>query len=710
MLNELAFAGFAFSALAWLGLVGLLVARGAPKGPGRALLVAVSLQAVWSALLAMAARSPGAATLAIPLAEAARGLAWIVFMLSLLRAGASPGPVNDAPRVRAVRAGLVAASMIAAAGVGVWLLGAGERAAFIVRLLLAVFALVCVEQFYRNTPTDGRWALKFLAIALVAMFGYELALYSDALLFSRLNQALWSARGFANAMLMPLVAVAAARNREWKMNVGISRAVVFHTTTLMVAGSFLILMALGGYWLRYAGGQWGEVAQAMVLFAALVGVLVVLGSGTLRARLRVFLAKNFFSYRFDYRAEWLRLTELLSGATQAAGSDTTGASLETRALIGLCTLIDSGGGALWLAGDDGAFACAARWKYTEPTPALPADDPLPTFLRSTQWVIDLPQWRQSPQAYNDLRLHAQIADNPENWLIVPLTLHDQLTGFAVLAAPLASAPVNWEVRDALRVAARQVASHIGVRRAVEALVQARQFESFNRMSAFVVHDLKNLVAQLSLLMANASRHRDNPEFQQDMLETVNNVLGRMQGLLLQLRAGTRPIDKPSAVGLVAAIESALASKRAMLPVPVLEIGPDAADLMVTAHRDRLERVVGHLVQNAAEATPRDGSIRVRVARDTERALIEVADTGHGMSEAFVRERLFRPFQSTKEHGMGIGTFESREYIQEIGGTLEVDSREGAGTCVCIRLPRITASPGASAGPAKDTRPDMGTVA
>lgn len=710
MLNELAFAGFAVSALAWLGLAGLLLSRGAPRGPGRALVIAVSLQAVWSALLAMAARSPGAATLAIPLAEAARGLAWIVFMLSLLRAGEGPGQLNDAPRVRAVRVGLVAASMIAATGVGLWLLGASDRATFIVRLLFAVYALVCVEQFYRNTPTDGRWALKFLAIALVAMFGYELALYSDALLFSRLNQALWSARGFANAMLMPLVAVAAARNREWKVDVGISRAVVFHTTTLMVAGSFLILMALGGYWLRYAGGQWGEVAQAIVLFAALVGVLVVLGSGTLRAHLRVFLAKNFFSYRFDYRAEWLRLTELLSGTPQTTGPDTAGASLETRALMGLCTLIDSRGGALWLAGDDGAFVCATRWQYTEPVPALPADDPLPAFLRSTQWVIDLPQWRQSPQTYSDLRLHAQIADNPENWLIVPLTLHDQLTGFAVLAAPLVSAPVNWEVRDALRVAARQVASHIGVRRAVEALVQARQFESFNRMSAFVVHDLKNLVAQLSLLMANASRHRDNPEFQQDMLDTVNNVLGRMQGLLLQLRAGTRPIDKPSAVGLLAAVESALASKSAMLPVPVLEAAPDAAGLQVAAHRDRLERVVGHLVQNAAEATPRDGSIRVRVAREGERALIEVADTGHGMSETFVRERLFKAFQSTKEHGMGIGTFESREYIQEIGGTLEVDSREGAGTRVCIRLPRIASASDAGARPAANTQPNTGTAA
>jgi putative PEP-CTERM system histidine kinase len=247
------------------------------------------------------------------------------------------------------------------------------------------------------------------------------------------------------------------------------------------------------------------------------------------------------------------------------------------------------------------------------------------------------------------------------------------------------------VRDALKAAARQVASYLGVRRAVEALVKARQFESFNRMSAFVVHDLKNLVAQLSLLMGNAARHKDNPEFQADMLETVANVQARMQGLLMQLRAGTKPIEPPHAVPVVQALQAAIRSRQGMRPQPELTVAPELQDAAVLAHRDRLERVIGHLVQNAAEATPKDGKIWVRLTREGERALIEVEDTGRGMSEQFMREQLFKPFESTKDHGMGIGAFESREYIRELGGTLDVESREQKGTTFRIRLPLALAT-------------------
>ena len=308
------------------------------------------------------------------------------------------------------------------------------------------------------------------------------------------------------------------------------------------------------------------------------------------------------------------------------------------------------------------------------------------FLRERRWVIDLAEWRADPAAYDDLRVPAALADAPQSWLIVPLMLHDDLLGFALLTRPLTATKVDWEVRDALKAAARQVASYLALRRAVEALVTARQFESFNRMSAFVVHDLKNLVAQLSLLTQNAAKHRHNPEFQDDMLDTVQNVLARMQGLLMQLRSGTKPIDKPSRVRVATVLRAAVQGKGGLRPQPQVSVSPGLEDAAVLAHADRLERVIGHLVQNAAEATPDDGNIRVRLLREGGQALIEVEDDGKGMSERFIREELFRPFASTKEHGMGIGTFESREYVRELGGTLEVASRESVGTTFRIRLP------------------------
>jgi putative PEP-CTERM system histidine kinase len=212
---------------------------------------------------------------------------------------------------------------------------------------------------------------------------------------------------------------------------------------------------------------------------------------------------------------------------------------------------------------------------------------------------------------------------------------------------------------------------------------ARQFESFNRMSTFVVHDLKNLVLQLSLMNANAEKHKDNPEFQRDMLETVAYSVQKMK-LLLQKLGRSDSAGAPAPLAVDQVVRQAVALKAAFEPRPVLQV--ERAGLEVLADRERLERVVGHLIQNAIEATPRTGQVTIRVAGEGPMVCIEIADTGEGMSEEFIRERLFKPFESTKSAGMGIGVFESREYINELGGSLEVHSRPSLGTTFKVSLP------------------------
>jgi putative PEP-CTERM system histidine kinase len=216
---------------------------------------------------------------------------------------------------------------------------------------------------------------------------------------------------------------------------------------------------------------------------------------------------------------------------------------------------------------------------------------------------------------------------------------------------------------------------------------ARQFESFNRMSTFVVHDLKNLVAQLSLMNANAEKHKDNPEFQRDMLETLNHSVQKMK-LLLQKLGRTENAEKKLPLAVDQVVRQAVALKSAFEPHPQLLV--EVPGLEVMADRERLERVVGHLIQNAIEATPPDGHVLIRVARRAGEARdaveIEITDTGEGMTEEFIRERLFKPFDSTKSAGMGIGVFESREYITELGGVLEVSSQPALGTTFKVVLP------------------------
>jgi putative PEP-CTERM system histidine kinase len=204
------------------------------------------------------------------------------------------------------------------------------------------------------------------------------------------------------------------------------------------------------------------------------------------------------------------------------------------------------------------------------------------------------------------------------------------------------------------------------------------------MSTFVVHDLKNLVAQLSLMNANAEKHKDNPEFQRDMLETLNHSVQKMK-LLLQKLSRTENAEKPLPLAVEQVVRHAVALKSAFEPRPQLVV--EVPGLKVMADRERLERVVGHLIQNAIEATPRDGHVMIRLCRrDPDAVEIEISDTGEGMSEEFIRERLFKPFDSTKSAGMGIGVFESREYITELGGVLEVSSQPAHGTTFKVVLP------------------------
>jgi putative PEP-CTERM system histidine kinase len=265
-------------------------------------------------------------------------------------------------------------------------------------------------------------------------------------------------------------------------------------------------------------------------------------------------------------------------------------------------------------------------------------------------------------------------------------------GFIVLLQPRTKIDVDWEVRDLLKLAAHAAAAYLQQHNASEALLEARKFDAFNRMSAFVVHDLKNLVAQLSLMLRNAEKHQDNPEFQRDMLDTVAHVVTRMNALMLQLHTGATPVENARPVELAPIVQRVCSSKA----IGTRRLALDAKrGVHALGHEDRLEHVIGHLVQNALDATGGDGEVRVSVGWHEKYALVEVVDTGVGMTAEFQRERLFKPFETTKASGMGIGVYESQQYVAGLGGRIVVQSREGAGTRVRVLIPSTESTGSAS---------------
>ena len=478
---------------------------------------------------------------------------------------------------------------------------------------------------------------------------------------------------------MPLIAVSAARNPEWSLDVFVSRRMVFHSAAVLAAGVYLLAMAAGGAYLRVYGGSWGSMVQAVFLFGAGLVLVVLMFSGQMQARLRVFLNKHFFNYKYDYREEWLRLIGTLS-----AGEP--GVPLRERAIEALANVMDSPGGALWWQRQPGAFELIAQWNMTEAASvSVAAGSPFARFLAERQWVINIDEFDLSPETYSGLVLPEWLQRLDRAWLVVPLMHHEGLFGFVVLAEPRAPRACNWEDNDLLKTAGRQAASHIAQLEAAEALTHARQFEAFNRLSAFLIHDLKNVVAQLSLVVSNAARHKQNPAFVDDAFKTVEHAAGKMNRLLVQLRSGTVGGGRLSRVDLGKLLTEVVSARAATQPVPVLKC--DDSPLIATAEKERLADVLGHVVQNAQEATAQHGSIKVTLQRRGEVAVIEVADTGCGMDAEFVRNRLFRPFDSTKgKAGMGIGAYETREFVREMGGQVEVESEPGVGTTFRIQLP------------------------
>ncbi|MEO6024110.1 MAG: XrtA/PEP-CTERM system histidine kinase PrsK [Burkholderiales bacterium] len=679
---------YGLAAVAFLLLTLLLVASWRGRLKGALLMVAAVVSMLWATLIAYEFALDRVGSTWWSVIEIARNAAWFAFFSSLLGAQTSPG-VDLSPIAKWFPRGLAlfCAVLVSATLLPIWFPEQVTQLHYISgifgRIILAVSGMTLVEFVFRNTRQDQRWGIKFLCLGAGGMFAYDFYLYADAMLFKHIDAEVFAARGIINALIVPLVAVSAARNQDWSLEIAVSRRVIFHSATLLSAGVYLLLMAAAGYYLRFFGGSWGGVLQATFMFGALLLLIVMLASGTLRARARVFLSKHFFSYKFDYREEWLRFTRTLSEGEP-------GLHLRERSIQAIAQLVESPGGALWLKLDGDAYERAAHWNMPQTAGSERGDGLFANFLRSKEWVVDLKEYKTAPEKYEGLTLPPWLTAIPRASMVVPLMLHEQLLGFVVLAESRGRMPVNWEVSDLLRTAGCQAASYLAQLEAAKALLVARQFESFNRMSAFVVHDLKNLISQLSLLLSNVQKHRNNPAFLDDMIETVENSVEKMQRLLTQLRSGSPAPGGQTIIDLESLLQRVVAAKENYLPKPSLEVYETKLNLR--ADRERLERIIGHLLQNAIEATPKDGQVKVRLSQVDGQASIEVSDTGRGMTAEFIRETLFQPFETTKSAGMGIGAYEARGYITELGGQLEIDSKVDAGSTFKILLPLTLVSP------------------
>jgi len=683
LVTSVATVSYATAAAAYLVLSILLLTSWRGRLHGMALIVACLLSTLWAATLAyQAAAQEQPISLLTDILEILRNAGWATFLVMLL------GPFrkidsSSSQRIRPTVIFVIAlylvfslASLYSHRALDFSLSGSFDfKNSILVSVAMAIVGMILVEQLYRNTPAKQRWGIKFVCLGIGGIFAYDFYLYSDALFFGYVNPEIWTARGIVNSLIVPLIAVSAARNPEWSLGIVVSRRILFYSAALFGSTIYLLVMAVAGYYLRFSGGSWGTVLQVAFFFGTLILLFGVLFSGTIRSWLKITISKHFFSYNYDYREEWLRFTGTLSEGELG---------LEERVIQALAQLVESPGGALWIRKESGNCEPVTHWNMPFTNESFnTVHVSSHQFLGSKEPLINLQEYSENPKRDTTTALPHWLLSIPNAWLLVPLIQHQTLFGFVILAKPRSKIMLNWEAIDLLKVAGNQAAGHLAQHEAANALMVARQFESFNRMSTFMMHDLKNLVSQLSLLLSNAEKHEKNPEFQKDMVETVSLSIQKMKRLLEKL-SSENSIEKPVSFLIDQLLQKAVESKSSFEPKPVLEIIDP--NLSVFADQVRLERVIGHLIQNAIEATSRNGQVRIRMMRQENSAIIEIIDTGHGMSEEFIREKLFSPFESTKSAGMGIGVFESREYVCELGGQLKVVSSKSNGTTFRVVLP------------------------
>ena len=647
---------------------------------------AVVAGAAATGLWAIAGAAAGISAPLTSLAESVRNLLWL---FALYRLFAVDGRHASMRPVRPLIAALVFVELLQAM-VWAWLVARGVapqpvlfRTLTMFHLLVAIGALVMLHNVYGGASSVARRVLLGPCTAMALIWTIDLNLYAIGYLAGTTPMVLAALRGVLGlpaAALLLLGGLGASGSARFRP----SRTVAFRSASLLLIGGYLAALVAASQWLAESGNDYVSWLQLMLVALAAAASMIVLPSRRIRGWLRVTLAKHLFQHRYDYRSEWLRFTRTIGENTGDP------ASLEERVIRAVADIADSPAGLLLTPSESGPFELAASWQW--PMAQVPAEALGAASVRGIEaraYVADLDELRAGRSDPATVPpLPEWLLAEPRAWAMVPLLHFERLVGVVVLARPAHARPLDWEDFDLLRVAGQQLASYMAEHSGQAALAEAARFDDFHRRIAFVMHDIKNLASQMALLARNAEQHAENPDFRADMLVTLRNSADKLNALLVRLsRYGSPAIAALAPVRADEIAESAVEQLKVRHPVVLVEHEP----IEVSAERNSLEQVLLHLVQNAIDASAVDAPVFVRVAGEGIYGVIEVTDAGTGMSPEFVRNRLFKPFDSTKQGGFGIGAYEARELVRAMQGRLDVESREGLGTRFSVRLPRPDAA-------------------
>ncbi len=560
-------------------------------------------------------------------------------------------------------------------------------------VFVMVLALMNFERMLRIAPASEQPRLRPMFVAFLIGIRSTLLVVSGGLLFSGL-EVTWMAYNSVPLFLAGTVAaMSLARRQLSDMSVPVARPVIYYSSvSLTLAGAFLLAMALLSKVLPVLTPEWKRgVSVAFYLIAGGGGLLLTLSPRASRAVKR-FVDRNFYANRHDYRREWERVSDAI---VPTARPEDVCRQIESL----VCSVFDAERVAIYLRDDRGGPFRRVHGPGTLP-PVLDAANPVAAEVARTRAPLLFRGLEQDLDLIPVLVENRSLIEAMHAAVCAPLHAGDLMVGLLWLSDKRSDEDYSHEDCEFLGAMSRQLAAALWFARLGEQLAETRQLESLNRLSTYVLHDIKNHVSGLSLVVENARRHGGNPDFQRDALKVIERTVANLRELMTQVAGMSRPSEvqaEPVSVReLVAESAAATGLSPGLHDGVLFEVvcrGPD----QVAVDRRLMQRVLVNLLTNAREAIGEGGEISVTcevepVNGDARAALsMHVRDSGRGMSEEFVRHSLFRPFATTKQSGLGVGLSQCKSIVEAHGGTITVDTRPGFGATFSVRLPAAEVS-------------------
>ena len=538
-------------------------------------------------------------------------------------------------------------------------------------LVAFVFILMNLEQTFRAAVGTMRWRIKYVVLALVIIFGARLYVRGQVMLFSAPDISLWPIEAAALLIGCLFLTLAYTRTGWREIDVHPSSAVVRSSLTVVIVGGYLFVVGVLAVVVRRFGGAELFQLQALVVLAGMAGLAILLLSDRARQRLHVFVARHFSKAQHDSVRVWSLFSQRLASVTDEAGLSAVAAKLVSETFNVLTVTVwlrNEETGQLVLGNSTGSRANQRSGDTLSSAVAAgiqPLASPFDLETVDEDWAEELR--RHNPATF----------PQGGNRLCVSLLSGSQNLGVLVLADRINAATYTAEELELLKCVGDQITSvllnlHLGGE-----LARAREFEAFRTTSAFFVHDLKNAAASLNLMLKNLPVHFEDPAFRQDALRGIGNTAQRIDDMITRLSAVRHQAET---IRTDTDLNQVVVNTLAGVDLKNVEVVQDLGTVPpIRADGDQIRSVVANMVLNAREALGAGGRIEVRTLHRGDRVVLSVIDNGCGMTAAFVRDSLFRPFQSTKKKGLGIGLFQSRAIILAHGGGVHVESEVGKGT-------------------------------